>query len=34
MNLLERTTEAIRPIDAEWIAATERHQLELTQTAG
>ncbi len=34
MNLLERTTEAIRPIDAEWIAAAERHQLELTKPPG
>ena len=39
MNLLERsileqTIEAIRPIDAEWIAAAERHQLELTKPPG
>jgi nicotinate-nucleotide--dimethylbenzimidazole phosphoribosyltransferase len=34
MNLLERTVEAIRPIDAEWIAAAEQHQLELTKPPG
>jgi nicotinate-nucleotide--dimethylbenzimidazole phosphoribosyltransferase len=31
MNLLERTIAAIRPIDAKWIEAAERHQLELTK---
>jgi len=34
MNLLEQTIAAIRPIDAEWIAAAERHQLELTKPPG
>jgi len=34
MNLLEQTIEEIRPIDAEWIAAAERHQLELTKPPG
>src|SRR5580698_1397682 len=34
MNLLERTMEAIRPIDPEWIAAAERRQLELTKPPG
>jgi nicotinate-nucleotide--dimethylbenzimidazole phosphoribosyltransferase len=34
MNLLERTIEAIRPIDAKWIDAAERHQLELTKPPG
>jgi nicotinate-nucleotide--dimethylbenzimidazole phosphoribosyltransferase len=31
MNLLEQTIESIHPVDAEWIAAAERHQLELTK---
>src|SRR6204780_2008036 len=34
MNLLERTIEAIRPIDPQWIVAAERHQLELTKPPG
>ena len=34
MNLLERTIEAIRPLDPQWIAAAERHQLELTKPPG
>jgi nicotinate-nucleotide--dimethylbenzimidazole phosphoribosyltransferase len=34
MNVLQRTIEAIRPIDPEWIAAAERHQLELTKPPG
>ena len=34
MNLLERTIEAIRPIDPQWIAAAERHQRELTKPPG
>jgi nicotinate-nucleotide--dimethylbenzimidazole phosphoribosyltransferase len=34
MNLLERTIEAIRPIDPRWIEAAERHQLELTKPPG
>jgi nicotinate-nucleotide--dimethylbenzimidazole phosphoribosyltransferase len=34
MNLLEQTIGAIRPIDAEWIAAAERHQLDLTKPPG
>jgi nicotinate-nucleotide--dimethylbenzimidazole phosphoribosyltransferase len=34
MNLLERTIETIRPIDPQWIAAAERHQLELTKPPG
>jgi nicotinate-nucleotide--dimethylbenzimidazole phosphoribosyltransferase len=34
MSLLERTIEAIRPIDPQWIAAAERHQLELTKPPG
>jgi len=34
MNLLERTIDAIRPVDAQWIAAAERHQLELTKPPG
>ena len=34
MNLLERTIEAIRPIDPQWIERAERHQLELTKPPG
>ena len=34
MNLLERTIAAIRPVDAQWIEAAERHQLELTKPPG
>jgi len=34
MNLLERTIQAIRPIDAKWIDAAERHQLDLTKPPG
>jgi NaMN:DMB phosphoribosyltransferase len=34
MNLLEQTIGAIRPIDAEWIAAAERRQIELTKPPG
>jgi nicotinate-nucleotide--dimethylbenzimidazole phosphoribosyltransferase len=34
MNLLQQTIEAIRPIDAKWIEAAERHQLELTKPPG
>jgi len=34
MNLLERTIQAVRPIDPQWIAAAERHQLELTKPPG
>ncbi len=31
MNLLERTIGEIRPVDAKWIAAAEKRQLELTK---
>jgi len=34
MNLLDQTIEAIRPVDAQWMAAAERHQLELTKPPG
>jgi nicotinate-nucleotide--dimethylbenzimidazole phosphoribosyltransferase len=34
MSLLERTIEAIRPVDPQWIQAAERHQLELTKPPG
>lgn len=34
MNLLEKTIEAIRPVDTKWIEAAERHQLELTKPPG
>ena len=34
MNLLENTVASIRPIDAEWIAAAARRQLELTKPPG
>lgn len=34
MNLLHKTIAAIRPIDPQWIAAAERHQLELTKPPG
>ena len=34
MNLLERTIAAIQPVDPHWIAAAERHQLELTKPPG
>jgi nicotinate-nucleotide--dimethylbenzimidazole phosphoribosyltransferase len=31
MNLVQQTIESIRALDAEWFAAAERHQLELTK---
>ncbi len=31
MNLLEKAIEEIRPVDAKWIAAAEKRQLELTK---
>ncbi len=34
MNLLERTIGEIRPVDAKWIAAAEKRQLELTKPPG
>jgi nicotinate-nucleotide--dimethylbenzimidazole phosphoribosyltransferase len=34
MNLLERTIDAIRQVDPQWIERAERHQLELTKPPG
>ncbi|HEX3746175.1 MAG TPA: nicotinate-nucleotide--dimethylbenzimidazole phosphoribosyltransferase [Bryobacteraceae bacterium] len=34
MNLLHSTIEAVRPVDPQWIAAAERHQLALTKPPG
>jgi nicotinate-nucleotide--dimethylbenzimidazole phosphoribosyltransferase len=34
MNLLQSTIEAVRPVDPQWIATAERHQLELTKPPG
>jgi nicotinate-nucleotide--dimethylbenzimidazole phosphoribosyltransferase len=34
MSLLQQTIQEIRPIDAAWIAAAERRQLELTKPPG